>query len=142
MAKNLFDDWLNERNTSNASELEDYIIRQIPIVKGETDNLKSAKVKLTDLINIENYKCQKVIVQGGKKVRADPNGHDDVADKGTLDYAEQWVLAHIKDKEFLSKIVTVEMLKEQTGMDEAQLIETGLCCISMEQYTFKVPKKA
>ena len=140
MAKNLFDDWLNERNTSNASELEDYIIRQIPIVKGETDNLKSAKVKLTDLINIENYNCQKVIVQGGKKVRADPNGHDD--QQGTLDYAEQWVLAHIKDKEFLSKVVNVDMLKEQTGLDEAQLVEAGLCCISMEQYTFKVPKKA
>lgn len=136
MAKNLFNDWLDTRNASNGKELEDYIARQIPIVKGETDNLKKAKDKMTYLINVENYKTVVLDVSGGNKTRPELNNPE------TLNKAYDYAMAKVKakDKDFLSKVITVTILKEMTGMDEKQLVDAGLCCISAEQYTFKVPK--
>ena len=133
MAKSLFEDWLN---TQSSKAIEEYVARETPIVKGKTDNLKSAKVELTERINNAGYQCQILKVEGGQKTRVETNSAE------ALSLTKDWVLAHIDDKDFLSKVANVAILKEQTNKSEAELIDAGLCCISVEQYTFKVPKKA
>lgn len=131
MSKNLFDDWL--ANQSSAT-IEEYVARQTPIVKGQTDNLKSAKVELTDRINNEGYQCSILKVEGGIKTRPETNNPE------TLNIVRAWVEAHLDDKDFLSKVASVAILKEQTGLNESALLNTDLCCQSVEQYTFKVLK--
>lgn len=131
MSKNLFDDWLASQTTD---AIEQYVARQIPLVKGQTDNLKSAKVELTDRINNEGYQCSALKVEGGIKTRPETN------EPKTRELVKAWVLAHVDDVDFLSKVASVGILKEQTGLNEAELIKAGLCCQSVEQYTFKVLK--
>ena len=128
----LFDDWLTNQSSK---DIEQYVIRQIPAVKGATDNLKSAKVELTDRINNEGYVCEGLKVEGGIKTRPETNNAE------TRNLVKAWVLAHIDDKDFLSKVASVAILKEQTGLKESELINAGLCCESVEQYTFKVIKQ-
>lgn len=128
MAKSLFSDWLNSQ-TSQA--IEQYVARQAPIVKGQTDNLKMAKVELTDRINNQGYVCETLKVEGGQTTRIETNNAE------TLAYIKAWVLAHVDDKAFLAKVGNVAMLKEQTGKKESELIEDGLCCVALEQYKFK-----
>lgn len=131
MSKNLFEDWLSSQTTD---AIEQYVARQIPLVKGQTDNLKSAKVELTDRINNQGYQCSALKVEGGIKTRPDTN------EPQTRELVKAWVLAHVDDADFLSKVASVGILKEQTGLNEAELIKAGLCCESVEQYTFKVLK--
>lgn len=128
MSKNLFDDWL--ANQSSAT-IEEYVARQTPIVKGQTDNLKSAKVELTDRINNEGYQCSILKVEGGQTTRPETNNPE------TLNLVKAWVLAHVDDKAFLSKVASVAILKEQTGLKEFELVNADLCCIALEQYKFK-----
>ena len=128
----LFEDWLTNQSSK---AIEDYVIRQIPLVKGQTDNLKSAKVELTDRINNAGYQCEGLKVEGGIKTRPENNNAQ------TRELVKAWVLAHIDDKDFLSKVASVAILKEQTGLNESELIDAGLCCESVEQYTFKVIKQ-
>lgn len=131
MSKDLFEDWLASQ-TSEA--IEQYVARQTPLVKGQQDNLKSAKVELTDRINNDGYECHTLKVEGGQKTRPEINNPT------TLNLTKDWVLAHIDDKDFLAKVASVAILKEQTGLKESELVDADLCCISMEQYTFKVLK--
>lgn len=128
----LFEDWLSNQSSK---AIEQYVARQIPLVKGQTDNLKSAKVELTERINTDGYVCESLKVEGGIKTRPETNNAE------TRDLIKAWVLAHIDDKDFLSKVASVGILKEQTGLNESELIDAGLCCQSVEQYTFKVVKQ-
>ena len=128
--KGTFEDWLSHQSPET---IEQYVARQTPIVKGQSDNLKSAKVELTDYVN-NGYQCKLLKPEGGIKTRPETNEAE------TLNLTKAWVLAHIDDKAFLSKVVNVAILKEQTGLNESELIEAGLCCQSVEQYTFKVLK--
>ena len=131
MSNNLFEDWL----TNQSSEaIEQYVARQIPLVKGQSDNLKSAKVELTDRINNSGYQPQTLKVKGGIKTRPETHNPETIA------LVKAWGLAHINDSDFISKVANVAILKEATGKDEATLIEEGICCQSVEQYTFEVVK--
>lgn len=131
MTKNLFDDWLK---TQSGATIEEYVARQTPIVKGQTDNLKSAKVELTDRINNDGYTCSILKVEGGQTTRPETNNPE------TLALVKAWVLAHADDKAFLSKVASVAILKEQTGLKESDLLDKDLCCIALEQYKFKPVK--
>lgn len=133
MAKNLFNDWLKAQPSD---VIEQRIARQTATVKTINDNFKALKVELTDRINNNGYECSILKVEGGQTTRAD------TMNAQTLNIVKDWVLAHVDDKDFLSKVANVAILKEQTGKDEAQLIDDGLCCVALEQYKFKVPKKA
>lgn len=126
--KGTFGDWLASQSSAT---IEEYVARQTPIVKGQTDNLKSAKVELTDRINNEGYTCAILKVEGGQTTRPETNNPETIA------LIKAWVLAHVDDKAFLSKVASVAILKEQTGLKESELVEKDLCCIALEQYKFK-----
>ena len=128
--KGTFEDWLSRQSPET---IEQYVARQTPIVKGQTDNLKTAKVELSDYIN-RGYQCTLLKPEGGQTTRPETNNPE------TLNIVRAWVEAHLDDKAFLSKVASVAILKEQTGLKESSLVNTGLCCISLEQYKFKVLK--
>lgn len=131
MAKSLFEDWLKAQSSD---VIEQRIARQTATVKTINDNFKALKVELTDRINNDGYQCSILKVEGGQTTRVD------TMNAQSLNLTKEWVLAHIDDKAFLAKVANVAMLKEQTGKDEKELIDDGLCCVALEQYKFKVPK--
>ena len=126
-----FEDWLK---TQSSKAIETRIAKQTKTVKTINDNFKSLKVELTDRINNEGYECSVLKVEGGQTTRVD------TTNAKALDEVAKWVKAHADDKDFLAKVANVAILKEQTGKDEDELVDAGLCCIALEQYKFKVPK--